>query len=132
LKHVVRPIRSRRAASERQGDDPTRTVAELGRFDEQALYLLDRSRFLRMRTYPASTKEQAAVTFKKTFGFHTLAAWCANTAECLAMLLRPGNAGSNTVADHITVLTEALTQIPGSSRAKILVRVDARGPPTTC
>ncbi|MGW0827893.1 IS1380 family transposase [Streptomyces sp. NPDC002845] len=75
----------------------------------------------------ASKKEQAAVTFKKTFGFHPLAAWCANTAECLAMLLRPGNAGSNTVADHITVLTEALTQIPGSSRAKILVRVDGAG-----
>jgi hypothetical protein len=75
----------------------------------------------------ASKKEQAAVTFKKTFGFHPLAAWCANTSESLAMLLRPGNAGSNTVADHISVLTEALAQIPGSSRAKILVRVDGAG-----
>jgi hypothetical protein len=28
------------------------------------------------------------------------------------MLLREGNAGSNTVADHLTVLTAALTQIP--------------------
>jgi hypothetical protein len=43
------------------------------------------------------------------------------------MLLRPGNAGANTVADHITVLTEALAQIPGSSTAKILVRVDGAG-----
>jgi hypothetical protein len=74
-----------------------------------------------------SAKAGAAVTFKKTFGHHPLAAWCANTAESLAMLLRPGNAGSNTVADHITVLTEALKQIPGSSAAKILVRIDGAG-----
>ena len=29
------------------------------------------------------------------------------------MLLRPGNAGSNTAADHITVLRQALAQLPG-------------------
>ncbi|WP_328379059.1 transposase [Streptomyces sp. NBC_00440] len=75
----------------------------------------------------ASKKTGAAVTFKKTFGFHPLAAWCANTTESLAMLLRPGNFGSNTVADHLTVLTEALAQIPGSSTSKILVRVDGAG-----
>jgi hypothetical protein len=28
------------------------------------------------------------------YGFHPLAAWCANTREPLNMLLRPGNAGS--------------------------------------
>ena len=35
---------------------------------------------------------------------HPLAAWCANTRECLNMLLRPGNAGSNTFTDHKEVL----------------------------
>ncbi|MDV9202676.1 IS1380 family transposase, partial [Streptomyces sp. Wh19] len=75
----------------------------------------------------ASKKAGAAVTFKKTFGFHPLAAWCANTTESLAMCLRPGNAGANTVADHIAVLTDALVQIPGSSAAKILIRVDGAG-----
>jgi len=75
----------------------------------------------------ASKKAGAAVTFKKTFGFHPLAAWCANTTESLTMLLRPGNAGANTVADHITVLTDALAQIPDSSTAKILIRVDGAG-----
>lgn len=75
----------------------------------------------------ASKKEGAAATWKKSFGFHPLAAWCANTGECLAMLLRTGNAGSNTVADHIRVLREALAQIPGASTAKILVRVDGAG-----
>ncbi|MEU6656986.1 transposase [Streptomyces sp. NPDC046900] len=72
----------------------------------------------------ASKKAGAAVTFKKTFGFHPLAAGCANTTESLAMLLRPGNAGANTGADHVRVLTDALAQIPGSSAAKILIRVD--------
>ncbi|MFG3002286.1 IS1380 family transposase [Streptomyces sp. NPDC048340] len=75
----------------------------------------------------ASKKEGAAATWKKTFGFHPLAAWCANTGECLAMLLRPGNAGSNTVSDHKTVLADALVQIPGASTAKLLVRVDGAG-----
>ncbi|MER7960359.1 IS1380 family transposase, partial [Streptomyces sp. NPDC096030] len=75
----------------------------------------------------ASKKEGAAATWKKSFGFHPLAAWCANTGECLAMLLRPGNAGSNTVTDHTVVLADALAQIPGSSTAKILVRVDGAG-----
>ncbi|MGW0735581.1 transposase [Streptomyces sp. NPDC002851] len=67
----------------------------------------------------ASRKAGAAVTFKETFGFHPLAAWCANTTESLTMLLRPGNAGANTVADHIRVLTEALAQIPGSSTSAV-------------
>lgn len=75
----------------------------------------------------SSNKERAAPTFKKTFGHHPLAAWCANTFECLAMLLRPGNAGSNTASDHRTVLGQALAQIPGSSRSKILVRIDGAG-----
>jgi hypothetical protein len=74
-----------------------------------------------------SDKEGAAATFKKGFGHHPLAGWCANTGECLAMKLRPGNAGSNTIADHLEVLAAALGQVPGSSAAKILVRVDGAG-----
>ncbi|MFJ7209971.1 transposase [Streptomyces sp. NPDC098789] len=66
----------------------------------------------------ASKKQGATATWKKTFGFHPLAAWCANTGECLAMLLRAGNAGSNTVADHLRVLGEALAQVPGAPRRR--------------
>ena len=65
--------------------------------------------------------------FKKGYGFHPLGAWCANTAESLAMLLRPGNAGSNTFADHAAVLTAALRQIPRRMRSRLLVRVDGAG-----
>jgi hypothetical protein len=74
-----------------------------------------------------SDKEGAAPTFKSGYGFHPLGAWCANTAESLAMLLRPGNAGSNTFADHLAVLTAALRQIPSQMRSKLLVRVDGAG-----
>jgi len=74
-----------------------------------------------------SDKEGAAPTFKSGYGFHPLGAWCANTAESLAMLLRPGNAGSNTFAGHLTVLTAALRQIPSRMRARLLVRVDGAG-----
>jgi Transposase DDE domain group 1 len=60
-----------------------------------------------------SDKGGAAATFKMGYGFHRLGAWLANTAESLAMLLRPGNAGSdNTFADHLAVLTAAIRQIP--------------------
>jgi hypothetical protein len=74
-----------------------------------------------------SDKQGAAATFKKGFGFHPLGGWCANTAECLAMLLRPGNAGSNTVSDHIRVLAEAIAQLPARYRRKLLIRVDGAG-----
>jgi hypothetical protein len=56
-----------------------------------------------------------------------LGAWLANTRECLAMLLRPGNAGSNTFTDHQEVLSAALRQVPARFRRKILVRVDGAG-----
>jgi hypothetical protein len=74
-----------------------------------------------------SEKQGAAPTFKKGYGFHPLGAWLANTAESLAMLLRPGNAGSNTFADHLSVLTAAIRQIPSRMRSKLLVRVDGAG-----
>lgn len=44
-----------------------------------------------------SEKEQAAPTYKRGFGFHPLGAWLDATGEQLAMLLRPGNAGSGTL-----------------------------------
>src|SRR5262249_2144038 len=66
-------------------------------------------------------------TWKKGYGFHPLAAWCANTRECLAMLLRPGNAGSNTFTDHKEVLAAALRQVPARMRRRLLVRVDGAG-----
>jgi Transposase DDE domain group 1 len=75
----------------------------------------------------SSDKEGAAPTWKKGYGFHPLGAWCANTRECLAMLLRPGNAGSNTFADHREVLAAALRQVPARFRKKVLVRVDGAG-----
>ena len=76
-----------------------------------------------------SEKEQAAATFKHTFGYHPMLAFCDNTGEFLAGLLRPGNAGANTAADHITVLDPALAQIPDAAPARhpILVRADGAG-----
>ncbi len=63
-----------------------------------------------------SDKQGAAPTFKGGFGYHTLMAWCDNTGESLAAMLRPGNAGANTAADHITVTDRALAQIPDAHR----------------
>ena len=74
-----------------------------------------------------SDKEGAAPTWKKGYGFHPLGAWCRNTRECLAMKLRPGNAGSNTFTDHEEVLAAALKQVPSRFRRKVMVRVDGAG-----
>jgi hypothetical protein len=76
-----------------------------------------------------SEKEAAAATFKGGFGYHPLLAFLDNTGEALAGLLRPGNAGSNTAADHITVTDLALAQIPEPDRygQPILIRADGAG-----
>jgi hypothetical protein len=81
-----------------------------------------------------SEKEQAAPTFKRGFGFHPLCAFLDHgregTGEPLAILLRRGNAGSNTVTDHITVLRDALAQLPNHGRRPgkdVLVRIDGAG-----
>ena len=60
----------------------------------------------------SENKEQTAPTFKGGFGFHPLFCFADATGETLAALLRPGNAGSNTVADHVTVLDAAVAQLP--------------------
>ena len=76
-----------------------------------------------------SEKESAAATFKSTFGYHPILAFLDNSGEFLAGLLRPGNAGANTAADHITVLDAALAQIPDAHRhgVPVLVRADGAG-----
>jgi hypothetical protein len=74
-----------------------------------------------------SDKQQAAGTFKGTWGHHSLTAWCDNTSESLAFRLRPGNAGSNTATDHIEVLGEAIAQVPARYRRNLLITVDGAG-----
>jgi hypothetical protein len=83
-----------------------------------------------------SEKESAAPTYKRGFGFHPLCAFVDHgpdgTGEPLTVLLRPGNAGSNTAVDHIAVIKKGLRQLPGcrpGRRAgrKVLIRTDAAG-----
>jgi Transposase DDE domain group 1 len=76
-----------------------------------------------------SEKEQAAATFKGSFGYHPMLATLDNTGEFLAAVLRPGNAGANTAADHISVLDAALAQVPDEHRhgTPILIRADTAG-----
>ncbi len=75
-----------------------------------------------------SDKQGAAGTFKGGFGYHPLGAWLDNTGEALAAVLRPGNAGSNTAADHLLVLERALSQLPDRWRDKpTLIRADGAG-----
>jgi hypothetical protein len=75
-----------------------------------------------------SEKEHAAPTYKRGYGFHPLLAYLDATREPLAGLLRPGNAGSGTAEDHITVLDDALAQLPvAPADHEIIVRTDSAG-----
>jgi hypothetical protein len=76
-----------------------------------------------------SEKERAAGNYKGGYGFHPLQAYADETREALGGLLRPGNAGANTAADHQTVLDRALEQIPAEhiEGLQILVRADSAG-----
>jgi hypothetical protein len=78
-----------------------------------------------------SDKEKAAPTWKKTYGFHPLGAFAGHGAgaggEPLALLLRAGNAGSNTAAEHIEVTKLALAQLPRKLRSRVLIRTDSGG-----
>ena len=73
-------------------------------------------------TIAHSEKENAAATWKRTFGFHPLLCFLDRPeiagGEALAGLLRAGNAGSNTAADHISVLEMALAALPEKARPR--------------
>jgi hypothetical protein len=74
--------------------------------------------------------DQAAPTWKKTFG-HPLTVFAdhgpGGSGEPLAIVLRPGNAGSNTAADHIEAARLALAQLPRHLLRRVLIRTDSGG-----
>jgi hypothetical protein len=80
-----------------------------------------------------SDKEDTTASWKKTFGHHPLTGFVdhgtGGSGEPVAGLLRPGNAGSNTAADHITTTQLALAQLPKSYRRgrRTLIRTDSAG-----
>ena len=75
-----------------------------------------------------SRKQRAAGTFKKGFGHHPLLCYLDGSREALAGVLRDGNAGSNTAADHMTVGDLALAQLPAVALdGQIVARVDGAG-----
>lgn len=83
-----------------------------------------------------SEKEQAAPTSLRGYGFHPLTAWVdhgqVGTGEPAVFELRPGNAGSNTAADHIKITKAALAQLPAIRAGRragkwVMVRTDGAG-----
>ncbi|WP_078909788.1 IS1380 family transposase [Streptomyces virginiae] len=80
-----------------------------------------------------SEKQDATATWKKTFGHHPLMGFVdhgpGGSGEPVAGLLRPGNAGSNTAADHVKIAELALAQLPKKYRRgrQTLIRTDSGG-----
>ena len=88
----------------------------------------------------SENKEGAAPHYKGGYGFHPMLCFADATGEALAGVLRPGNAGANTVADHVTVLDDAIRQLPEKIRVghragdaaelvgrSVIVRADSAG-----
>ena len=88
----------------------------------------------------SENKEEAAATYKGGYGFHPIYCFADATGETLGALLRPGNAGANTIADHVSVLDQAVGQLPeeiavghrpgddpGLVRRAVQVRTDSAG-----
>jgi hypothetical protein len=78
-------------------------------------------------TFAHSGKELAEANFKG-FGHHPLLGFCDNTGgEPLAWMLREGSAGSNTTADHVAIVTEAIAALPPRFRRRLMVTADGAG-----
>jgi len=76
---------------------------------------------------PAHSEKQGAEPNFKGFGHHPLLAYCDNTREPLAGMLREGSAGSNTAADHIAVLDDAIAALPPEHRRRLMITCDGAG-----
>ncbi|WP_324248603.1 IS1380 family transposase [Actinomarinicola tropica] len=85
-------------------------------------------------------KQDAAPTYKRTYGHHPLLAMAGDCDEVLAGMMRPGNAGANTAVDHIVVLEHAIAALPPEWRVghrrgdhrddaakELVVRADSAG-----
>ena len=75
----------------------------------------------------AHSDKQGAEPNFKGFGYHPLLAYCDNTGEPLAGMLRPGSAGSNTAADHLAVLDQAIAALPPAFRRRLMITCDGAG-----
>ena len=60
----------------------------------------------------SENKQETGPNYKGGFGFHPLLCFADCTGDALSGLLRPGNAGANTAADHIAVLDDAIAPLP--------------------
>ncbi|HEY1738002.1 MAG TPA: IS1380 family transposase [Acidimicrobiia bacterium] len=85
-------------------------------------------------------KQGTAATYKGGYGFHPMFCFADATGEMLGALLRPGNAAANSAEDHLTVLDQAVGQLPAEIAAghhdgddpasvarRVMVRADSAG-----
>ncbi len=76
---------------------------------------------------PAHSGKELAEPNFKGFGHHPLLGYCDNTGEPLAGMMRRGSAGSNTTADHLQVLGDAIAALPPKFRRRLMVTADGAG-----
>jgi hypothetical protein len=76
---------------------------------------------------PAHSDKELAEPNFKGFGHHPLLGYCDNTGEPLAGMMRRGSAGSNTAADHLQVLGDAIAALPPKHRRRLMVTCDGAG-----
>ena len=88
----------------------------------------------------SENKDGTAAHFRGGFGFHPLLCFADATGEALSGMLRPGNATANDTADLLTVIDDAICQLPADiaaghgesddnklARRRVVVRSDSAG-----
>jgi hypothetical protein len=112
-----------RARAWKLGARPERSLARWHNRPERTVIDIDAT-----LTTAYSPKQHAAGNFKGGYGHHPLLAFLDGTGEAPAGILRPGNAGSNTAADHKAVLDLTLAQLDAKAlEGEILIRADGAG-----
>ena len=64
------------------------------------------------------SKEDAGPHYQGGWAFHLMFCFADTTGEALSGMLRPVNAGANTVADHLCVLDIAVALLPDADRRR--------------
>lgn len=88
----------------------------------------------------SDNKEGTAPNYKGGFGFHPLFCFADATGDALSGMLRPGNAAANNTSDLLTVVDDAVCQLPANVAAghqpgddpdlvgrRVVVRSDSAG-----
>jgi hypothetical protein len=124
-------LAAREHAWEIGGAPPVVAAARRGEQPAEPLFIDLDATLISVQCDDRDGQRGAAATYKWGWGMHPLLGYLDRgygLGESLAGMLRPGNAGSNTAADHIDVFEACLAALPKlPAGVELVVRTDTAG-----